>query len=212
MPTIAVLNPKGGSGKTTLATCLVRGLIETDASALLVDADPQGSARDWQAAGENPTPLVAMDRPANLRNLGDMAASYDWTVIDAAGRLEEMIREAIKVADLVLIPIQPSPYDIWATSDLVELVQARQAMTNGHPIMGAVITRAIQGTVLDRQITDALAELGLEHLDARIGQRQIYARAANEGSTPLDLAPRSKAAAEIRAVVTEIRALFAGAA
>lgn len=209
MPTVAILNPKGGSGKTTAATCLARGLEHAGQRVLLVDADPQGSARDWQAAAEtNPTPVAAMDRPANLRNLPTTAADYDWTVIDGAGRLEEIIREALKIADLVLIPVQPSPYDVWAVSDLVELVKARQAVTDGQPVMGALITRAIYGTVLDREITDALAEMELEYLDARIHQRQVYARSANDGLTPLEMEPRGKAAEEIRTLVNEIRALF----
>ena len=209
MRTIAVLNPKGGSGKSTLATNLARGLEESDGPVLLVDADPQGSARDWQAANpDNPTPVIAMDRPGNLKGLPGMASSYNWVVIDGAGRLEEIIREAVRVSGLILIPVQPSPYDIWAISDLVELVKSRQEVTDGMPVMGAVISRAIQGTVLDREVTEALEEMGLEYLDARTHQRQVYARSANEGRTPLEVEPNSKAAEEIRAIVAEVRSLF----
>ena len=209
MRTIAVLNPKGGSGKSTVATNLARGLEDAGGSVLLVDADPQGSARDWQAADpDNPTPVIAMDRPGNLKSLPSMAGNYDWVVIDGAGRLEEIIREAVKVADLVLVPVQPSPYDIWAIADLVELVQSRQEVTDGHPVMGALISRAIQGTVLDRDVTDALEQMGLEYLDARTHQRQVYARSANEGRTPLELEPSGKAAEEVRAIAAEIRGLF----
>lgn len=210
MYAIAVLNPKGGSGKSTLATCLARGLEDAGDSVLLVDSDPQGSARDWQAADpENPTPLVAMDRPGNLKSLPNMAQNYDWTVIDGAGRLEEIIREAVRIADLVLIPVQPSPYDIWAISDLVELVKSRQEVTDGQPIMGAVISRAIQGTVLDREVTEALEELGLEYLDARTHQRQVYARSVNDGRTPLEAEPKGKGAEEVQAIAAEVRSLFA---
>lgn len=209
MRIIAVLNPKGGSGKSTISTTLARGLEASGANTLLVDADPQGSARDWQVADpDNSTPVIAMDRAGNLRSLPDMAASYDYVVIDGAGRLEEVIRESVRIADLVLVPVQPSPYDVWAISDLVELVKSRQTVTDGLPVMGAVISRAIQGTVLDREVTDALEEMGLEYLDARTHQRQVYARSANEGKTPLEVEPNGKAAEEVRAIAAEVRGLF----
>lgn len=209
MPIIAVANPKGGSGKTTVATSLARGLEAAGDRVLLVDADPQGSARDWQAADDdNPTPVVGMDTAGSLRGLADVASAYDWAVIDVGGRFERIMAEAVRAADLVLIPVQPSPYDIWALGDLIEVIRSRQTITDGQPIAGAVINRAIHGTRLGSEITDALAELELEHLDARIHQRQVFARSANDGLTPLDAEPSGAAAQEIKAMVDEIRGLF----
>lgn len=211
MPTIAVLNSKGGAGKTTAATCLARALEADDSSVLLVDADPQASARDWHAIDENnPTTVVGLDRPGSLRSLKDMGR-YDWTLIDGAGRYERIIADAVGIADLVLLPVQPSPYDIWALTDVVDLVRQRQAIADGMPVMGALITRAIAGSAMDRDILDALAELDVEALDARWHQRQAFPRSANEGRTPLEYEPHGKAAAEIRAAAAELRALFAPA-
>ena len=113
MSIISVLNPKGGCGKTTISTNLARALHDRGQSVLIVGSDPQGSARDWHAASEdNPLELVALDRPNNVKTLRSMAANYDYVVIDGAAKLEDMIAVAIKVSDFILIPVQPSPYDI----------------------------------------------------------------------------------------------------
>jgi chromosome partitioning protein len=117
-------------------------------SVLIVDSDPQGSARDWHAAAENnPLPLIALDRAKNIKTLFSVGASYDYVIIDGAAKLEDMIAAGIKAADFVLIPVQPSPYDIWAASDLVEFIKARQEVTDGTPKTSFVITlsNAIRG-------------------------------------------------------------------
>ena len=81
LPIISILNPKGGSGKTTITTNLARSLHERGHKVLIVDSDPQGSARDWHAANkENPLPLVALDRANNVKNLPDVAPSEGFFV------------------------------------------------------------------------------------------------------------------------------------
>src|SRR4051812_19183625 len=116
MPIISLLNPKGGSGKTTLSTQIARAFHERGAKVLLVDSDPQGSASDWHAAREdNPVPLLAYGRPENMKALPGVAAPYQYVFIDRAAKLEGMIAAALKVSDVVLIPVQPSPYDIWGS-------------------------------------------------------------------------------------------------
>lgn len=204
MTIIAILNPKGGCGKTTLSTNLARSLYERGKSVLIVDSDPQGSARDWHAATEdNPLPLVALDRANNVRTLNNIAESYDFVVIDGAAKLEDMMAAAIKVADVILIPVQPSPYDLWAASDLVDIVQARQSVTDGLPPAAFVITRAIQGTKLGEEIGRALAEYELGVFDSHIVQRQIYPQTASEGRTVFD-SSNTKAIKEINNLTDEL--------
>lgn len=208
MPKVAVLNSKGGAGKTTVATCLTRALEAQGDRVLLVDSDPQASARDWHGIDpDNPTTVVGLDRPGSLRSLRDMGP-YDWTIIDGAGRYERITAEAASAADLVLLPVQPSPYDVWALHDVVQLVQQRQVIADGQPLLGALITRAVPRTVLDREIMDAIEQQELEAMDARLYQRQIYPRSANEGRTPLEAEPTGPAANEIRAAAAELRSIF----
>lgn len=184
MLVISVLNPKGGCGKTTLSTNLAQSIHERGNSVLVVDSDPQGSARDWHAAtDDNPLPLVALDRPNNMKTLSSIAKEYDYVVIDGAAKLEDMMAASIKVADIILIPVQPSPYDLWAASDLVDFIKARQEVTDGKPAASFVITRAIQGTKLGKEIEEALNEYTLGLLKTQVVQRQIYPQTAAEGKT-----------------------------
>ena len=123
MLVISVLNQKGGSGKTTIATHLARAFQLSGHDVQLIDSDPQGSARDWAAVRDDqPVPVVGIDRPTIERDI--KAVSHkDIIVIDGAPQAADLAISAIKASDLVLIPVQPSPYDIWAASDLVELVK-----------------------------------------------------------------------------------------
>ena len=111
---IAVLNQKGGAGKTTLSTNLARALQLGGDKVLLVDSDPQGSARDWNAAGNGELlPVIGLDRPTLAKDIQAIRDNQDWIIIDGAPQIAELAVAAIKCADLILIPVQPSPYDVW---------------------------------------------------------------------------------------------------
>ena len=209
MSIISVLNPKGGCGKTTISTNLARALHDRGHSVLIVDSDPQGSARDWHAANEdNPIELVALDRPNNVKTLRSMAVNYDYVVIDGAAKLEDMIAAAIKVSDFILIPVQPSPYDIWAASDLVDFIKARQEVTDGVPLAGFVVSRMVEGTRLGGDVRAALDEYALPVFETTITQRQVYPQTASEGQTVFD-ADNTKAKAETTALIDEVLAMIA---
>ena len=205
MKVIAVLNQKGGSGKTTIATHLARALQLAGADVLLVDSDPQGSARDWAAVREDqPLTVVGIDRPTIDRDLKQVARK-DFVVIDGAPQAADLAVSAIKAADFVLIPVQPSPYDIWATADLVELVKQRIEVTDGRLQAAFVVPRAIKGTRIGGEVTEALAGYGLPILASRITQRVSYPGTAAAGTTVMESEPDSDAAAEVHALATEIK-------
>ena len=208
MAVISVLNPKGGSGKTTLTTNLAQALHLRGNKVLIVDSDPQGSARDWHAASEaNPLLLVSLDRANNIKTLSSMTASYDHIVLDGAAKLEDIIAAAIKASDFILIPVQPSPYDIWAASDLVDFIKARQEVTDGSPQAAFVITRHIEGTRLGDDVRKALGEYELPVFRTAITQRQIYPQTASEGRTVLD-SDNAKARDEINTLADELIAMM----
>ncbi len=205
MHVIAVLNQKGGSGKTTIATHLARALQLDGADVLLVDSDPQGSARDWAAVREDqPLTVVGIDRPTIDRDLKNVARK-DFVVIDGAPQAADLAVSAIKAADFVLIPVQPSPYDIWATADLVELVKQRIEITDGRLQAAFVVSRAIKGTKIGAEVAEALAGYGLPVLESRITQRVIYPGTAASGTTVMDTEPAGDAAAEVHALAMELK-------
>lgn len=204
MRVIAVLNQKGGSGKTTIATHLARALQLAGKDVLLVDSDPQGSARDWAAVRDDqPVPVVGIDRPTIDRDLKNIAKK-DYVVIDGAPQAADLAVSAIKAADFILIPVQPSPYDIWATSDLVDLVKQRIEMTDGRLQAAFVVSRVIKGTRIGAEVTETLEGYELPVLTARITQRVSYPTTAATGTTVLDAEPDGDAAAEVRALLEEI--------
>ena len=183
MKVIAVLNQKGGSGKTTIATHLARALQLQGSSVLLVDSDKQGSARDWSAVDEsNPVTVIGLDRPTldrDLKNISDK--------------------------DFVVIPVQPSPYDIWATSDLVDLVKQRIEMTDNKLKSAFVVSRAIKNTKIGTEVSEVLTEYGLPVLDAKIVQRIAYPNSAAIGKTVFETESKnSDAVAEMNALATEV--------
>ncbi|QHS09160.1 ParA family partition ATPase [Sinimarinibacterium sp. NLF-5-8] len=211
MKTIAVLNQKGGAGKTTIATHLARGLQLMEHDVLLVDSDPQGSARDWAAVRESqPLSVVGIDRPTIERDLKNIAKK-DYVIIDGAPQAHDLAMSAIKAADMVLIPVQPSPYDVWATSDLVDLVKQRMEVTDGALQAAFVVSRAIKGTRIGNDVIDALKGYDLPVLKTRITQRVIYPVSASEGTTAMDSEANSEAAKEMMLLTREIAALFSDA-
>ncbi|MBU2752408.1 ParA family partition ATPase [Acidithiobacillus thiooxidans] len=205
MIVIAVLNQKGGSGKTTIATHLARALQIDGADVLLVDSDPQGSARDWAAVREDqPLTVVGIDRPTIERDIKNIARK-DFVVIDGAPQAADLAVSAIKAASFVLIPVQPSPYDIWATADLVELVKQRIEVTDGKLRAAFVVSRAIKGTRIGSEVAEALVGYDLPILESRITQRVSYPSTAAAGTTVMDTEPTGDAAAEVRALAAEVK-------
>ena len=207
MKVISILNQKGGSGKTTIATHLARSLQLKGFSVLLVDSDPQGSSRDWAAVNEeNPEPVVGIDRPTIERDLKRIA-SKDYIIIDGAPQAADLAISAIKASDVVIIPVQPSPYDIWATSDLVDLVKQRIEMTDGTLKAAFVVSRTIKGTKIGKEISTALADYDLPVLKTNIIQRVIYPTSASKGSSVLDDEPNGEASKEILNLTNEIMSI-----
>lgn len=203
---VAVLNQKGGAGKTTLSTNLARSFQMEGKNVLLIDSDPQGSARDWHAASDgNLLSVIGLDRPTLDKDIKSINSNFDWVFIDGAPQLVDMSIAAIKCADVVLIPVQPSPYDIWASEDLVEVILERQKITNNKPKSAFVISRQIHKTTLSKEIRDVLCGYNLPVFKNGTFQRVIYPKAAATGSTVLDSEPNSEASIEIRSIANELR-------
>ena len=202
---IAVLNQKGGTGKTTISLHLAHALALRSKQVLLVDADPQGSSRDWVTARTEDTPftVIGLDRPIIHKEITKLASGYDYVLIDGAPRVSDLTRSAILAADLVLIPIQPSPLDIWATHEVVELITEAQIY---KPNLNAafVINRKIVNTAIAKDAVEVLKQYSLPIFNASVSQRIAFAESLNIGSTVLETAPKSLAAKEINAVVDEL--------
>jgi len=203
---VGILNQKGGARKTTISINLARGLQQDKERVLIIDSDPQGSARDWHAAGDGELiTVVGLDRPTLNKDIKAISNGYDWILIDGAPQLSNMAVAAIKCSDIVLIPVQPSPYDIWATEDLVDVIKARQQITDGSPKAAFVISRQITNTKLGKEVRKVLSGYGLPVFKNGTFQRVTYAQTATEGSTVFDADPNGEATKEIRQLISELK-------
>jgi len=203
---IAVLNQKGGAGKTTIATNLAHALQLEGHKVILVDSDPQGSARDWNAASDGAfVKVIGMDRSTLAKDILAVVDNHDFIIIDGAPQIADLAIAAIKCADVILIPVQPSPYDIWACEDLVEIIKARQEITDGKPKAAFVISRVIKNTQLSKEIREALEGYELPVFKNFTSQRVIYAKSASTGSTVLSSEMKEEASNEIRAIANELK-------
>jgi chromosome partitioning protein len=202
---IGVLNQKGGVGKTTISVNLAHALSLMGHRVLLVDADPQGSALAWSAVrAEEPLfPVVGMPKPTLHKDLPSIARDYAAVIVDGAPRVNELCRAAILASDRILIPVQPSPYDVWASEEIVNLI--REARVYKENIKAAfAINRKIVNTAIGRDVATALAAYELPVLDAILCQRVVFAESAAQGRTVLEVDPTGLAAGEVQRLATLI--------
>ena len=146
-----------------------------------------------------------------------LRGTFRWaTTGDSGWRMPQVrvvetpdVPAAVKVADAVLIPVQPSPYDVWSCADLVDILEARRTVTDGLPHAAFVVSRAITNTKLSNEVSEALVAYGLPVLDARTTQRVAYPTTAAMGGTVFD-DPTGPAAREIEAIRGEVEAMLNG--
>ena len=159
----------------------------------------------WSSAREAEPlfPVISMAKPTLHRDLPELAADYDVVIIDGAPRVNDLGRAAILASDLVLMPVQPSPYDVWASADTVQLIKEAQQFKEN--IKGAfVINRKIVNTAIGRDVANALEQFDFPVLSNALCQRVIYAESAAQGRAVIETDPKSEAAIEMVQLAHEL--------
>ncbi|MBC7143724.1 MAG: ParA family protein [Rhodobacteraceae bacterium] len=204
---IAVVQQKGGSGKTTLAvnlavTCLKRGL-----SVALLDTDPQGSLGRWfmmrrERLGEAGLEFSTSSAWGVSYECEKLKKTADLVIVDTPPKVDADLRPALREADLVLVPVASSHVDLWATEGVLDLA-ARERKR-----VWVVLNRARAGTRLGEDVARAAAELNAGLTEARLANRVVYAETLGEGLGAAE-AGRGAAATEVAALTDEVLRLLA---
>ena len=205
MPIIALVGNKGGVGKTTLSVNLSTCLGKQNTTAI-VDADPQGSAFQWRAFSDNENAIPVFQGSDQLdSNAEELLNDYEYVVFDCPPSVHApQTTSVLSFCDIAVIPVQPSPVDLWATVHIEEAVEnARQTNPDLKALL--VINQLEARTTMSRVVRDAITEIGLPVADTALRRRAIYRNSVLEGKSVFDMGKRgADAVAELEQLMQEI--------
>ena len=207
---IIIGNCKGGVGKSTISTNLATVAALDGKKVIIIDADPQKSAMDWRNVrcnnGLDNIQAVSITTPTLHRDLQAFDSSHDLIIIDAGGRDTATFRSAIMAADLFILPVLPSLFDVYATQETLALLRECRALKDIKARL--LLNQVQQNTLMAREADEALAEIALESdcplLITRLHNRTACKAAVMYGQGVLEYEPRGKAGGEIKALYREI--------
>jgi len=207
---VVLVNQKGGPGKTTLAMCLAGELARRGHRVLVADTDPQGTATRWAASApaSKPFPARVLATSGAAHRLRDELRSqlegHDWIIVDCPPSAESPVsRSALLVADLAIVPVTPSPPDLWAGLAIRQVIAGVARVRPGLKARIVVNQRKAR-TRLAAATRDLLPEYGIPVLNTQVGDREAFRHAAAGGLTVADVPRAQLAQAEVFGFTHEI--------
>lgn len=184
--TVLIANPKGGSGKTTLATNLAGYFATRGRRVILSDLDRQQSSLGWLKRRPYKLPLI---QGCDGRKERHNDPGAEWTIIDSpAGLHGEKLAEALKRANWIIVPMQPSAFDIGATSDFLDVLREEKAVRKERISVALVGMRVDVRTHSSATLGKFLAATGFP-VPTSLRDAQVYALAAEQGASLFDIRP-----------------------
>lgn len=208
MKVIVIGTQKGGVGKSTIAVNLAVKAVKMGKRVLIIDGDPQGSSIGFRAIREtDDLKAVSIVQPTIHKDIGDFS-NFDIVIVDAGGRDNTLLRSAVMAAaeGILLIPVLPSPYDIWATKDTFEILEEARIYIDIEAY--TVFNRTIENTYVSKDASEILSELlvkyDVKQLKVVLHSRVDYSRSIGEGKGVIEFSPKGKAAEEINRLYDEL--------
>lgn len=207
MKVIAFLNGKGGVGKTTLAINVAWCLAKMGFSVAVIDTDPQGSVVNW-ANERCPFTIYQAATDREVYNIKKITSryKYDYVIIDGAAAISAISAAAVMVSDVVLIPVTASPLDFAASGAILDVIDARAALT---PVTARfVITKRVTNASMNKTLKDGIEATGFSALRSCTAHRQSYVKCLIDGGS-IFTGSDNQAKGEIEILTNEIRGLAA---
>lgn len=205
---VSIINQKGGVGKTTLSIHIASTLALAGKKVLLIDADAQGSALDWAGARDSEHILSVVGMPSNTlhKQVKLLKDDYDFIVIDGPPRVYDVAKSCIAASDIVLIPIQPSPYDVWSAEEVLKLVrEVKEPLSTYKTIKAAfVLNRVITNSVIGRDVHEVLKQYDIPTFKQGLFQRVAYTESASRGTSAIEEDPESLAGKDVKKLTEEL--------
>jgi chromosome partitioning protein len=205
MPIVALVGNKGGTGKTTLCVNLA-AVLSGIAPTVILDADPQGSSLQWRELADSAGAVAVVNAVDDVASvIKSLNREHVYLVIDCPPSVFAVqTSRVLALCDVALIPVQPSPLDIWATVHIEDKVEEARRTNPGLRAL-LVINQLEPRTTLSRLMREALAELRLPVAETAIRRRVAYRSSVLDGRTVMDTGTRGSAAAEdIRQLIDEV--------
>lgn len=216
MAIIALINQKGGCGKSTSSVHLAYWLqFKQNHQVLLIDADAQKSSSQWVEGMENPIPCQVIQSPDDLlEQIPELVKDYDYLIVDGPASLAEETRAILFRTDLAVIPVQPTGVDLRSASDAMRLLKQAQSVRGGFPKGLVFLSRAVKNTKLKEEAIALLSQIpDAKFLKPIIHQKQAVADTSGQSLTVWDLPGQaaSEAAAEYERLFKAILKQLEGA-